>query len=201
MNRSLSGGCGPAAELADCSLDDLVEMVAGRSRDAFAEMYRRLSGVVFRRARSVLRDTSHAEEITQEVFLEIWQRAGLFDRELGSATSWVMRLTHSRSVDRVRQVQANRVRDSAFARRADGGQDEAVLDGCIRRSQRVQISAAVAELTPLQAEAIRLTVYLGHSYREASELLGIPLPTLKTRIRGGLIALRRNDSRVGVLAR
>ena len=77
MNRPLVGGSGASAEVVNRSLDDIVELVAGHSQDAFAEMYRRLSGAVFRRARSVLLDTSHAEEVTQEVFLEIWQRAAL----------------------------------------------------------------------------------------------------------------------------
>lgn len=190
-----------AADLADYCLDELIGMAARARSDAFAELYNRLSGAVFRRARSVVRDTGLAEEVTQEVFLEIWQKAALFNSDLGSAKSWVLRLTHSRSVDKVRQVHANRLRDSAFARGGESHQDETVLDGCIRRSQSSQVVAAVAELTPLQSEAIRLTMYLGHSYREASEMLGIPLPTLKTRIRGGLIALRRNDSGVGVLAR
>lgn len=189
------------SDLSDRSLDDLVDLVADARQDAFTELYNRLCGAVFRRARSILRETGHAEEVTQEVFLEVWQRAALFDRTLGTASSWVLRLTHSRSVDRVRQVQANRLRDDAFIRRGEGQQDEAVLDGCVRRSQRSQIGAAVAQLTPLQAEAITLTMYDGHSYREASQLLGIPLPTLKTRIRNGLIALRRNDTDVGVLAR
>ena len=178
---------------ADHELVVLIQLVAQGNRAAFSQLYLAMAGQVFRRATAILRDTGHAEEVTQEVFLELWQRAGDFQPSLGTVPSWVMRLAHSRSVDRVRHVQASRARDGAFAKVSAVAEAESVLDGCIRRSERRQIGAAVAELTVLQQEAIALTIYRGHSFREASELLGIPLPTLKTRVRDGLIALRRSD--------
>ena len=177
----------------DQQLVVLIELIAQGNRSAFSELYRAMAGQVFRRAAAILRDTSHAEEVTQEVFLELWQRAGDFKPSLGTVSSWVMRLAHSRSVDRVRHVQASRARDGAFVKGTAVFDDESVLDGCIRRSERIQIGAAVAGLTVLQQEAIALTIYRGHSFREASVLLGIPLPTLKTRVRDGLNALRRSD--------
>lgn len=177
----------------DQQLAVLLQLVAQGNRSAFAELYRAMAGPVFRRASAILRDTSHAEEVTQEVFLELWQRAGDFRPSLGTVPSWVMRLAHSRAVDRVRHVQASRARDGAFVKGTAVIEDESILDGCIRRSEGRQIGAAVAELTALQQEAIALTIYRGHTFREASELLGIPLPTLKTRVRDGLKALRRSD--------
>ena len=180
--------------VADRSLTGLLVGVGGGSRDDFEELYKRLAGPIFTRATAILRDPGHAEEVTQEVFLEIWQRAGSFDRSLGSAASWVMRLTHARSVDRVRHVQAGRLRDASYFRDERDGEVESLLDSCIRRAECSKVGAAMSELTGLQQEAITMTVYRGYSFREASEILGIPLPTLKTRVRGGLIALRRTPT-------
>jgi RNA polymerase sigma-70 factor (ECF subfamily) len=187
----------PAQEstsVADCSLAGLLVRVAAGCRDAFEQLYKTMAGPVFRRAAAIVRDVGHAEEVTQEVFLEIWQRAGTFDRTLGSAASWMMRMTHARSVDRVRHVQAGRRRETTFIRDAVDIEHESLLDGCIRRAEWSQVGTAVSELTALQQEAITMTVYRGYSFREASEILGIPLPTLKTRVRGGLIALRRTPT-------
>lgn len=103
-------------------------------------------------------------------------------------------MTHARAVDRVRHVQAGRLRDASYFRDTRDGEVESLLDSCIRRAECSQVGAAVLELTGLQQEAITVTVYRGYSFREASEILGIPLPTLKTRVRGGLIALRRTPT-------
>jgi RNA polymerase sigma-70 factor (ECF subfamily) len=148
-------------------------------------------------ATSTLRDASHAEEVTQEVFLEIWQRASRFDSAKGSASSWVMRIAHARSVDRVRQAQAARNRDGAYFQREFEPEFDSVLDDVLRKADNRRLRAAVAELTPLQREAVTMTFYTGHSYREASDALGIPRATMKTRVRDGLLALRRTEPQLG----
>ena len=95
----------------DLTPEVLLQRVAGGDRSAFSELYERFSSRVFGLANRILRDPSQAEEVAQEIFLEIWQRATRFDRARGTATSWIMTITHGRSVDRVRHSQASRARD------------------------------------------------------------------------------------------
>ena len=179
------------------SLADLLDRVADGDRQAFADLYRQIAWKVLALATSTLRDGSQAEEVTQEVFLEIWQRASSFDSAKGSASAWVMRLAHARSVDRVRQAQAARHRDGAYFHQEFEPEIDSVIDDVLRNVDNHQLRAAVAELTPLQREAVTLTFYIGHSYREASDFLGIPRATMKTRVRDALIALRRAEPRLG----
>jgi RNA polymerase sigma-70 factor (ECF subfamily) len=179
------------------SLAELLDLTAGGDTAAFAELYRRMAWQVLGVATSTLRDASHAEEVTQEVFLEIWQRASRFDSAKGSASSWVMRIAHARSVDRVRQAQAARNRDDVYFQREFEPEFDSVVDDVLRKVDSHRLRVAVAELTPLQREAVTMTFYTGHSYREASEALGIPRATMKTRVRDGLLALRRTEPRLG----
>ena len=179
------------------SLAELLDLTAGGDTAAFAELYRRMAWQVLGVATSTLRDASHAEEVTQEVFLEIWQRASRFDSAKGSASSWVMRIAHARSVDRVRQAQAARNRDGVYFQREFEPEFDSVVDDVLRKVDNHRLRAAVAELTPLQREAVTMTFYTGHSYREASDVLGIPRATMKTRVRDGLLALRRTEPRLG----
>jgi len=173
------------------NLAELLGLVAAGERQAFAELYRLIAWKVLALATSTLRDSSQAEEVTQEVFLEIWQRASNFDAAKGSASSWVMRIAHARSVDRVRQAQAARNRDGAYFQQEFEPEFDSVVADVLRNVDSHRLRAAVAELTPLQREAVTLTFYTGHSYREASDVLGIPRASMKTRVRDGLLALRR----------
>lgn len=180
------------------SLAELLDLVASGDRQAFAALYRQIAWKVLAVATSTLRDASQAEEVTQEVFLEIWQRASSFDSARGSASAWVMRLAHARSVDRVRQAQAARHRDGAYFRKEFEPEIDSVIDDVLRNVDNRRLHAAVAGLTPLQREAVTLTFYNGHSYGEASDVLGIPRATMKTRVRDALLALRRAEPRLGV---
>ncbi len=174
----------------DRSLADLVEQVALGGGEAFRELYKRTSWRVFGLSNSIIRDVGHAEEVTQEVFLEIWQHAARFDRSRGSASGFVLRLTHSRSVDRVRHTNNSRVRDGTYVRQQFRPDTDCVIEDVVRHDEVRQLHVAVAGLTALQREAITLTFLVGHTNRAASDLLGIPLSTLKTRVRDGVRALR-----------
>ena len=174
----------------DRSLADLLELVAIGGGNEFGELYTRISWKVFGLAKAIIRDNSQAEDVTQDVFLELWQQASRFDRTKGSGLSFVMRLTHSRSVDRVRQTHASRIRDGTYSRLEFRADIDSVIDEVVRHDDRRQLQIAMAGLTTLQREAISLTFLVGHTNRAASLILGIPLPTLKTRIRDGIRALR-----------
>ena len=97
--------------VADIPCESLMERVAARDQQAYAELYDRLSPAVFGMTRRVLRDPSQAEEVTQEVFVELWRRATRFDATRGGVRSWALSIAHHRAVDRVRSEQSRRARD------------------------------------------------------------------------------------------
>ncbi|GEP38244.1 RNA polymerase sigma factor SigK [Nocardioides psychrotolerans] len=134
----------------------------------------------------ILRDQHQAEEVTQEIFLQVWQSAAQFDPSRGSAMTWLMTLAHRRAVDRVRASESSRRRDTA-----DVGLDvrtaydeTAAAVHTSLEGQRVH--AALATLSPGQRRAIELAYFGGLTHTEVSRLLQIPLGTAKTRIRDGL---------------
>jgi RNA polymerase sigma-70 factor (ECF subfamily) len=170
--------------------DVLLRAVARGDESAFARLYDLVAARVFGLVRRVLRDPAQAEEVTQEVLVEIWRTAARFDPTRGSATSWMFTIAHRRAVDRVRaeQAAADRVRRAA-ASAADTPYDE-VVERATARLEQQQVRHCLDALTELQREAITLAYYGGYTYREVAELLDAGLPTVKTRMRDGLIRLR-----------
>jgi RNA polymerase sigma-70 factor (ECF subfamily) len=168
----------------------LLERVSNGDQQAFEKLYERFSSRVFGLANRIVRDPSQAEEVAQEIFLEIWRRASRFDRSRGSGTSWIMTLTHGRSVDRVRQAQASRARDFKSAVDNFDREIDSVSETVASNADAVQVHECLDTLTQLQRQSITLSYFGGHTQREVGEMLGAPLPTIKTRVRDGLIRLR-----------
>jgi RNA polymerase sigma-70 factor (ECF subfamily) len=169
-------------------LDELLTAVARGNERAYDAVYDLTSGWVLGVARKVVRDPAQAEEVMQEVMLDVWRLASRFDPARGTGTSWVMTLAHRRAVDRVRSERSHAIRERRAAKAVIDYDDvieavEANLD-----AQRVQ--RCVTSLTPLQRECVSLAYYGGYTYREVAQLLGVPAGTVKTRMRDGLIRLR-----------
>jgi RNA polymerase sigma-70 factor, ECF subfamily len=177
------GGPAPGADLAA-----LIAQVARGDHAAFAEVYDRVAAPVFGTVRSVVRDPSLSEEVTQEVFVEVWQAASRFDACKGSPMAWVATIAHRRAVDRVRSEQraAERDRRSAASMIAYDDVAETVADNL----DRERVRRCLGALTELQREAVTLAYYGGYTYREVAGLLGVPAGTVNTRMRDGLIRLR-----------
>ena len=183
-------GSGGRGSDVSASLEVLLGYVARGDQDAFSELYDRVSSQVFGVVRRVLRDPAQSEEVTQEVLVEVWRSASRFDPERGSATTWMLTIAHRRAVDRVRASQAAMDRDERAGRSAHRPAFDEVVEQVETRLEHEQVRQALSVLTDLQREAVTLAYYGGYSYREVSELLDVPLGTVKTRLRDGLIRLR-----------
>jgi RNA polymerase sigma-70 factor, ECF subfamily len=177
----------PAAERTS---EQLLELVARGDEKAFEQLYERVSGVVFGLARAVLRDPHQAEEVAQEVLLEVWRMAPRYDASKGSARAWISTMAHRRAVDRVRSSQASRTRDEVAAA-AQGERDyDDVVETVQARLEVERVRQCLDGLTPRQRDTVTLAYYGGHSYANVADLLKLPLGTVKTRMRDGLIRLR-----------
>jgi len=172
----------------DQDLAGLLAVVARGDELAFARLYDQISGPAYGLILRVVRDPAQSEEVMQEVMLDVWRSATRFDRHKGSAASWVLTIAHRRAVDRVRTAAAAAARERRLHEPASGTDEvadrvQATLDAELVRS-------CLDGLTDVQREAIMLAYYGGYSYRQVSEMLGVTLGTVKTRIRDGLIRLR-----------
>jgi RNA polymerase sigma-70 factor (ECF subfamily) len=175
---------------ADASLEDVVGRVARGDEQAFEVLYQRVAGQVLGLVRRVLRDPAQSEEVAQEVLVEVWRTATRFDRDRGSASTWILTMAHARAVDRVRSAQASTARDERVGRRDQSRAYDEVAEEVDLRMEQQAVRACLGSLTDLQREAVQLAYYGGYTYREVGELLDTPLGTVKTRLRDGLIRLR-----------
>jgi len=178
-DRAEGGGRDPA---------ELLPLVARGDQAAFETVYDQFAGPVYGLVRKVLRDPAQSEEVAQEVLLEVWRTASRFDPARGSAAAWVMTIAHHRAVDRVRSENAGLAREQKLTLGPVTGDDVAELVETALDRQRVR--RCIGALTALQAEAVKLAYYGGYTYPQVAELLKVPLGTVKTRIRDGLIRLR-----------
>jgi RNA polymerase sigma-70 factor (ECF subfamily) len=171
-------------------LAELVALSAGGHQDAFAELYdltaARIHGVVLR----VLRSADHAAEVTQEVFVEVWRQATRYSPEKGSVLAWMTTMAHRRAVDRVRSVSSEAARDERYAAATADRPVDDVWAGVEQRLDAERVRKGMESLTAIQREAITLAYFGGYSQSQVAQLLDLPLGTVKTRIRDGLIGLR-----------
>ena len=168
----------------------LLAQVATGDRAAFAELYDLVSPRVFGLIKRLLRDHSQSEEVTQGVFLEIWQTATRFDPNKGGASTWILTMAHRRAVDRVRASQSSRDRDIKIGIRDHKTDYDHVSETIEIRMEHERVEKAMLRLTELQRQAVSLAYYGGLSHSEVAEKLSVPIGTVKTRLRDGMIRLR-----------
>lgn len=172
------------------ALEELLARVARGDQEAFSRVYDAVAGPVLGLVRRVLRDPAQYEEVAQEVMVDLWRTAARFQPERGSAMAWVMTLAHRRAVDRVRASQAAADREERAASRERTPAFDVVAEQVEARLEREQVRRCLGNLTELQRQAVNMAYYRGCTYREVAELLNVPLGTVKTRLRDGLIRLR-----------
>lgn len=172
------------------SQEELLGRVAQGDEGAFGELYDRMAPRVLGLVRRLLVDPSQSEEVTQEIFLEIWQTATRYEAQRGGASTWILTMAHRRAVDRIRSSQASRDRDIKIGIRDLAVAYDEVAETVGVRIEHERVEKAMARLTELQRQAISLAYYGGLSQSEVAERLQIPLGTVKTRLRDGMIRLR-----------
>ncbi|MFB7664045.1 sigma-70 family RNA polymerase sigma factor [Kitasatospora sp. NPDC056138] len=156
---------------------------------AFELLYRAVAGPVYGLALRTLRNPVHAEEVAQEVLLEVWRAAAAYRPERGSVMTWVLTIAHHRAVDRVRSARAAAERDLRVAS-LEPVEGDPLDEQVVRSLDQLRVRSALAGLSGVQREAVVLAYYGGYSQREIAHLLDVPLGTVKTRIRDGLSRLR-----------
>jgi RNA polymerase sigma-70 factor (ECF subfamily) len=176
--------------VADLSAEQLLERVAVGDEGAFAALYDLFAGRILGMVTRVLRSHAQSEEVTQEVLVEIWRKAGQFSSQRGTALSWALTIAHRRAIDRVRSEQSSIDREERADRLDLQRPFDEVAEITMEAFERDEVRRALDALTELQRESILLAYYKGYTSREIAEMLKIPVGTVKTRMRDGLIRLR-----------
>jgi len=165
--------------------------MAHGDHEALAELYDRHGRLVFSLALRILRDQSDAEDIVQDVFSQAWRQAARYESSRGNPVAWLLNLTRSRAIDRLRGRRARPDTAAADPSSLDlPDLSQPVDEQIVRSHQAAQIRAAVDELSVLQRVAIELAFYEGLTHVEIADRLELPLGTVKTRIRQGLLKLK-----------
>lgn len=165
---------------------ELLAGVARQNRESFSALYDRFAGRIYGIIFTILKNQSDAEDVFQETLLQAWNQAPRFDATRSTPEGWLIMMARSRAVDRLRKKKLATV-DMTEADRVTAGQAEATADFKEEASKACQ---ALDRLEPDQREPIRLSFFSGLTHTQISERLKLPLGTVKTRIRNGMIRLR-----------
>jgi RNA polymerase sigma-70 factor, ECF subfamily len=166
---------------------DLTSAIRSGDQNAMAMVYDRYSSIVYAVALRVLADTGAAEDVLQEVFMQLWRNPGTFDSKRGSLGAWLAVITRNRAIDLLRKRHPETdIEDVIISVEPDLASDA-------ERSRLVtKIRAALSGMPQAQRSALEMAFFEGLSHTEIAAKTGDPLGTIKTRIRGGLLVLRKS---------
>jgi RNA polymerase sigma-70 factor, ECF subfamily len=176
-------------EIAQKSDVELLHAVARGDEAALARLYDGYRVILFGLLVRILSSREEAEDILQEVFIQVWRRAKDFDEKRGRPFTWLVTLTRSRAIDRLRQLGARQRLVTGAAQEQTEGISDALSD-TIKGSQKEMVHRALAELPEEQRHTLLLAYFEGLTQSEIAKKLGAPLGTVKTRMRSGMIKLR-----------
>lgn len=172
-------------------LNAILAKVAAGDRQAFAQFYDEIAGAVLGVVVRIVRSQSLAEEVAQEVFLEVWRKATNWQPERGAAATWVLMIARARAIDQVRSEQASKDRQDRVTPGWIEPASDDVAEKVTMSDEHSEVRTALTRLSDAQREVIRLAFYGGKTYVEVANHLGLPVGTVKTRMRDGLIRLRQ----------
>lgn len=170
----------------------LLRLIAAKDRDALGDFYDQVASALFATSARILGDVHEAEEVIQDVFVEIWNKASVFDDALGTAFHWVMSITRNRSIDRLR----SRMRRAQMLDRFQEAVPSDPLHAtpppasALGTDELSGIRTAVKSLPPDQRLAVEMAFFNGQTHAEIAQKTGEPLGTVKARIRRGMLKLR-----------
>ena len=167
----------------------LVESIAAGDQVGLRALYERTHGIVFTLIMRITNDRETAEEITQDVYHDVWRRASRYDPAAGTVVGWIMNQARSRAIDRLRFEQRKK-RVNPYPHEPLLAEAAPRCDDSLREEGQ-RLGNALKALSPEERAAIETAFFSGVTYAETAERLGQPLGTIKTRIRSGLAKLRR----------
>lgn len=174
--------------LVDAEAGELIAQMAGGHRPALERLYDRHSPVVYTLALRILRNQADAEEVTQEVFLQVWREASRYDPARGTPQAWIVTMARTRAIDKLRaRRQGDHQREMAKLERTDAPSAHANDD---QMADRHLVLSVLANLSSAQRQMLELAYYEGLTQTEIADRTGLPLGTVKTRIRLSLEQLR-----------
>ena len=189
QSKTENSGAGQAGPPED---PDLVHRIAGRDEAALAELYDRYSGLLLALSRRILMDSSEAEEILQEVFLQVWNQAERYDRARSSVSTWLVLITRSRSIDRLRSRQVkDRTLQSLKQEKPNQHTSPEGMGSVLLSQRRQRLRREMQELPAEQRRVLELAFFRGMTQSEIAQSTGIPLGTVKTRTLLAMKKLRR----------
>lgn len=168
--------------------ETILQRIAAGDQAAVAECMDKYGGLIWSLARQFLRSAEDAEDVVQDIFIELWSKADSFDPDKAGETTFVAMIARRRIIDRLRklgrQPQMEELDEAGLLDQgSDSNHSETVTD--LAKAEKV-----IAVLKPESQKVLYLSIYQGHSHNEISELLNVPLGTVKTTIRRGLIKIR-----------
>jgi RNA polymerase sigma-70 factor (ECF subfamily) len=176
---------------------EMIARIGRRDQTAFSALYDRLSGPLYSLAMKMLGDSADAQDALQEVFVQIWSRAGTYDPEKSSVFSWAVLLTRSRAIDRLRArdrrlrvVVGSTADENKVAEATDASTVESAADTANKKDEAAHVRSLLNNLPEDQRQVIELAFFGHRTHHEIAAQLGQPLGTVKARIRRGLLKLR-----------
>jgi RNA polymerase sigma-70 factor (ECF subfamily) len=177
-------------------MDDaqLLQRIAQGDRQAFSQLYDRYSGVLYSTTIRILKDPEEASDVLQDVFLQIWEKAGSYDPKLGKPFNWALTLTRNKAIDRLRSLKRRySFIEEVTQELADSGHPRSPWNEEFMSSERAALIRAAVETLPLeQRQAIEMAFLGGLTQNEIAQALQQPLGTVKARIRRGMLKLRES---------
>jgi RNA polymerase sigma-70 factor, ECF subfamily len=168
----------------------LIQRVANQDRDAFNQLYDRFSSLVFTLAMRMLKVRSDAEDLLQEVFVQVWRQAHSYNVQRGSPEAWIVNIARSRAIDKIRSIRRMERSFVLIDDPAPAASGENVESSVAESEVRMAMNSALANLPEAQRKVLELAYLDGLTQTEIAERLAEPLGTVKTRMRCGILRLR-----------